>query len=122
MVRRRYSIIDKPRKLFKIGIRVRCTRREAPISRRSRTKSLSYTDIFNDWLFRSAHLNAETHSYASFVWCFPLHGRCFTEGSPILRPTFDHADARQVSARLHVSSTSKDFISFMAYRKLEELM
>jgi solute carrier family 4 (sodium bicarbonate transporter), member 10 len=46
-----------------------------------------------------------TTFFCSFVWRFPLHGRGLAERTPVLRSTAHHADARQVSARLHVPTT-----------------
>lgn len=97
----------KPRELVEVGVGMCGAGRETAISGCPRAESYSYIDLLDDRMLGALNTDAEKHTDASAVWCLPVHGRRVVEGSPVLRQNSDHADARQVSAGLHVSSSGK---------------
>ena len=93
LVRRGNRALDQSRELVEIGIGVRGARWKATVPRCPRATSHPYLDLFDDRLLGLAHADVETHTDASIIWRFPLHGSCLAEGAAIFRQDSDHADA-----------------------------
>lgn len=85
MVRRSDSPLHKSRKLIEVGIRVRRAGRETAVFRCPRAESYSHTDFSNDRMLGASNADAEEHTDAGALRCFPVHGRRVAERSTIFR-------------------------------------
>lgn len=123
VVRRGDGTFYQPRELVEVGVGMCGAGRETAISGCPRAESYSYIDLLDDRMLGALNTDAEKHTDASAVWCLPVHGRRVAERSPVLRQNSDHADARQVSAGLHVSSSGKKPLNilFVIYSILLQL-
>lgn len=108
VVRRCDRAVDKSRQFIEARVRMRGPGRKAPIPRSSRTASNAHPDLPHDRLFGAFDADAQAHTDAGALRRISLHGRSVTQRPPILRQNTHHANARQVSAGLHVPSAGKN--------------
>ena len=67
-------VVHEPCQLFKDGVGMRCSWREAPVLRCPRATSYAHIDIYYDRVVRDNDSDVEEHPYACPLWCLPLHG------------------------------------------------